>query len=306
MPRRRQYFVTAVFCLVTFGATPGVTSPWPADTGAAAPAASPVSAEALYALGRRHERAEGVPRDHRLALEHYCAAAEAGHAAAAFATGWMYMTGTGVAPDRRIASAWFARAAADGHGGAARMARRLPKAPPALATCDGTELARIEHGPPERLVRMIERIAREHAVDETLAVAVVAIESGFRTDAVSPRFARGLMQLMPDTAARFGVKDPFDPAQNLRGGMRYLRWLIDHFEGDVVLALAAYNAGEGAVRRYGGVPPFAETRGYIEKIRRYYPRDRHPVTVPATTRTQVAKGDGTAVPSGGQVAESAD
>jgi hypothetical protein len=76
------------------------------------------------------------------------------------------------------------------------------------------------------------------------------------------------MQLIPATARRFGVSDPWDPQQNLRGGMTYLRWLLDHFNGDVRLALAGYNAGEGAVKRYGGVPPYKETRNYLRKIAR--------------------------------------
>jgi hypothetical protein len=90
-----------------------------------------------------------------------------------------------------------------------------------------------------------------------------------RNDALAARShknAQGLMQLIPATARRFGVKDVWDPEQNLRGGMSYLRWLLDHFEGDVKLALAGYNAGEEAVRRYRGIPPYAETRAYVERI----------------------------------------
>lgn len=85
------------------------------------------------------------------------------------------------------------------------------------------------------------------------------------------------MQLIPATAARFGVRNVFDPADNIRGGMAYLRWLLTHFKGDVTLALAGYNAGEGAVKKYGGVPPYKETRNYVRKIRRLYPADRHPI-----------------------------
>jgi soluble lytic murein transglycosylase-like protein len=100
-----------------------------------------------------------------------------------------------------------------------------------------------------------------------LVLAFIAVESNFDPNAQSPKNAQGLMQLIPDTAARFGVRNIKDPVQNLRGGMAYLRWLLAYFEGDINLAAAAYNAGERAVERYLGVPPYAETRLYVRKIR---------------------------------------
>ena len=103
-------------------------------------------------------------------------------------------------------------------------------------------------------------------VSPALALAVIAVESSGRPRAVSSAGATGLMQLIPATAERFGVTDATDPAQNIRGGVAYLEWLLDEFDGDVVLALAGYNAGEGAVRRNGGVPPFAETRDYVPRV----------------------------------------
>jgi hypothetical protein len=101
-------------------------------------------------------------------------------------------------------------------------------------------------------------------------------ESNFNPLARSHRNAQGLMQLIPETAERFAVADAFDPIQNVRGGVRYLRWLLSYFRGDVVLTLAAYNAGEGAVDRFRGVPPYAETMAYVARIRALYPHDRHP------------------------------
>lgn len=103
-------------------------------------------------------------------------------------------------------------------------------------------------------------------VSPALVLAVIAIESAGRTDAVSSAGAQGLMQLMPATADRFGVTDSNDPAQNIKGGVAYLAWLLDHFENDAVLALAGYNAGEGNVSKYRGVPPFSETRAYVPKV----------------------------------------
>jgi soluble lytic murein transglycosylase-like protein len=108
--------------------------------------------------------------------------------------------------------------------------------------------------------------ARRHDVSEALLLAVIAVESGGRKGAVSPKGAQGLMQLIPATARRFGVADPFDPAANITGGAAYLDWLLREFRGDILLALAGYNAGEGAVRRHDGVPPYAETRDYVALV----------------------------------------
>lgn len=103
-------------------------------------------------------------------------------------------------------------------------------------------------------------------VSPALVLAVISVESSGRKTAESHKGAQGLMQLMPATAKRFGVNDSLDPAQNIKGGVAYLEWLMDEFDGDPVLALAGYNAGEGAVRKHGGVPPYAETRDYVPKV----------------------------------------
>ena len=103
-------------------------------------------------------------------------------------------------------------------------------------------------------------------VSPALVLAVIGIESSGRNNAVSIAGARGLMQLMPDTAVRFGVKDVTDPIQNVRGGVAYLDWLMKEFDGDPILVLASYNAGENAVRKHAGVPPFNETRAYVPKV----------------------------------------
>jgi len=113
---------------------------------------------------------------------------------------------------------------------------------------------------------LVAAAARRHGLDPELVRAVVAVESNFQADAVSPKGAQGLMQLMPATARALGVKDAFDPEQNLDGGTRHLRALLDRYNGDLERALAAYNAGEGAVERHGGVPPYPETRAYVGRV----------------------------------------
>jgi len=116
------------------------------------------------------------------------------------------------------------------------------------------------------LLAMVERICGQEGVDPWLAKAIIQAESAFNFNARSHCGAMGLMQLMPATARRFGVSDPFHPEQNITGGVRYLRWLDDFFKGDKTKVVAAYNAGEGAVKKYGGIPPFAETRAYVPRV----------------------------------------
>ena len=157
--------------------------------------------------------------------------------------------------------------------------------PPALGAVDGRfarALAALSAGPAGTRVaapRMqhLADIAARHgtnilvatvgtSVSPALALAVIAVESAGRADAVSHAGAQGLMQLIPATAARFGVTDATDPVQNIRGGVAYLDWLMGQFDRDPLMVIAAYNAGEGAVRANGGVPPYAETRDYVPKV----------------------------------------
>jgi len=114
----------------------------------------------------------------------------------------------------------------------------------------------------------IREAASRYAVSEGLVIAVIEVESRFDARAVSHRGARGLMQLMPATAASLGVRDAFDPRDNIHGGVRHLRWLMDRFDHDLPVVLAAYNAGEGAVLKSGGRPPSRETREYVKQVMR--------------------------------------
>lgn len=120
------------------------------------------------------------------------------------------------------------------------------------------------------LNRTIARYSRKHGIHPALLRAVIKAESDFNPSAVSKAGALGLMQLMPETAMSLQVRDPFDPEQNIRGGATYLRRLLDRFQGNLPLALAAYNAGESVVNRYMALPPIRETRRYVARVLRYY------------------------------------
>ena len=138
-------------------------------------------------------------------------------------------------------------------------------------------LARAESPVAVPRLQQMQSLAQAHGIDilkatigtdvsPALVLAVIMVESGGRVDAQSGAGAQGLMQLIPDTATRFGVTDSFEPAQNIAGGVKYLDWLMNSFDRDPVMVLAGYNAGEGAVRKHQGVPPFAETRDYVPKV----------------------------------------
>jgi len=117
---------------------------------------------------------------------------------------------------------------------------------------------------------LVESISQEHGVDPKLVDALVRVESSYDPNAVSRRGAMGLMQLMPATVKRLRVNDPFDPEENIRGGVKEFSRLLEQYSGNLQFALAAYNAGEGAVARHGGVPPYAETRDYVSRILSIY------------------------------------
>jgi soluble lytic murein transglycosylase-like protein len=126
--------------------------------------------------------------------------------------------------------------------------------------------------PPAPYSDLIRAAATRHGLAPELVESIVRAESNFEARAVSPKGARGLMQLMPTTAAQLGVRNVFDVRENIEGGVRHLRHLVDRYRGNLTLALAAYNAGVGAVARHGGVPPYAETQAYVARILRLLPR----------------------------------
>jgi hypothetical protein len=246
------------------------------------------------------EHGEHGIRDPERAAQLYCRAARFGDAESQFNLAWMLTNSRGIERDEAQAAHLFAAAAEQGIPQAKNMLARMgeprgappaclrppeddlllaapppPPPPPPVAAPAGRvqtlAASRLPPPPlpknaPDSIVRFVELVAPEYQLDPHLVLAFIATESNFDPLAVSPKNAQGLMQLIPGTAQRFGVRNVFDPVQNIRGGMAYLRWLMATFEGDVRLVAAAYNAGEGNVERYLGVPPFAETRMYVYKI----------------------------------------
>lgn len=263
---------------------------WQVRLAALEAAAGQNDPHAQTELAARYENAEGAPKDLEAANRLYCRAAKQGYAEAQFKLGWMYANGRGVARDDGVAAALFRVAADQGHQHAARLlsfVREQPNTqmpscllPDPLPTPPVQSALREEMGPADgggsEIERLVRSLAPQYAVDPKLVLAVISVESAFNPAAVSPKNAQGLMQLIPETAARFGVKKVFNPAENIKGGLAYLRWLLAFFKGDVTLVLAAYNAGERAVEKYRGIPPYAETRNYVKKITGIYKNTSHP------------------------------
>jgi soluble lytic murein transglycosylase-like protein len=269
--------------LLTLDGLPRPATP-PAESG-------PVVPERVLGWRReaqRYEHGDDLPRDPVRAAELYCRAARYGDADSQYSLAWMLTNSRGIERDDATAAHLFAAAAEQGHRQALNMARTMgtprgapppclrqpeaeaepaPTAPkPTLQAATTAPMPPIAANAPAPIVNFVNIIAPEYKLEPQLVLAIIATESNFDPLALSPRNAQGLMQLIPGTAARFGVRDALDPAQNIRGGMAYLRWLMAYFEGDIVLAAAAYNAGERTVERYLGVPPYAETRQYVRRI----------------------------------------
>lgn len=245
----------------------------------------------LVARARAYEHGEGVAKDPLAAAQLYCAAARDGDADAHFSLGWMYANGRGVTRDDAIAATLFALAAGKGHvqAEAARklvttgtwklpecmelpaIAQKLPMTNAAVDLDPFVDLAPWKQG----IAKVVNDLAPKYAVEPRLALAVIAVESNFEKTARSGKDARGLMQLMPSTMARFNVRDGFDVKDNVRGGLAYLRFLLSYYRGQVRLAAAAYNAGEHAVDRYRGIPPYAETVDYVARVLALFGRETH-------------------------------
>lgn len=297
---------------------------------AATPAGADTGQAALWReQAKAYEHGEGVARDTDTALALYCKAALAGDVVARYNLGWIYANGRGVERNDAFAAYYFQQSAAQGDAMSQRMlqsvgsesakppcivqaeaaeARRLAEeqAAAALAAAEAEKAAAIaaqeeannrymqliDTVQKKQIMAIVQRLAPQYGIHPGLAYAVIRAESNFDPLAVSDKNAQGLMQLIPETAARFKVTQPLDPEQNIRGGLSYLRWLLAYFKGDVPLVVAAYNAGEGTVDRYKGVPPYPETQGYVRRIQEVYSLPLHPfdarITGPSPELSRIA------------------
>lgn len=264
----RHFLCILIFALCS-SASPAYAAP--ADNGLS---------EKLYSEGRRYETGSGVGKNPQLAINRYCEAAQQGHREAQFRLGWLYANGSVVKRDDANAVVFFKMAASQGHPQAERMLKLVrsetTKTPECLYDLNGRDIIAKAPAERKRLMELVIKLAPEYGIYPRLAFAIIQTESAFNPAAISPKNAQGLMQLIPETAERFNVRKPLDPEQNIRGGLAYLRWLLAYFEGNVDLAAAAYNAGEGAVDRYAGIPPYPETRQYVALIRKTFDKPQHP------------------------------
>ncbi len=260
----------------------------------------------LVEMAFNFKKGDNSPRDYKEVAAKYCKAAKYGDADAQYALGWMYANGRGVTKDEKVAAQLYTMAAEQGHVRAKEslavlpevvpestlLACMLPDPPPTpvigtASTLDEVDAAERQHQEvtartaalfksQASILKIVKKLAPKYNIDENLAMSFIAVESNFNVQATSTRNAQGLMQLIPETAARFGVKDAYKAEDNIKGGLAYLQWLLAYFKGDVELVAAAYNAGEGAVLKYGGVPPYAETQEYVKKIAKLYNNITHP------------------------------
>lgn len=282
------------FLVFTHGAAQG-QSPTSFEEESALFALEAPRVQAMLEQASAAEAGRGQSRSLVRAAMLYCQAAGYGSSEAQYRLGKRYLSGQGFAKNIPVAATLFAMAANMGHQGAQAMLlltgereEQLPEClidPERAWAAFGSEaLVNIEQYvdalPKERrrVADIIRRLAPLFAVDTQLALAVASVESNFNALARSPKNAIGVMQLIPETAARFMVKNAYDPEQNIRGGLAYLRWLLKRFGGDSRLAVAAYNSGEGMVDRYKDVPPYPETRSYVRRIMQYLTPDKLPGT----------------------------
>lgn len=256
------------------------------------PAAQALLSQA-YALEQDEKELDGLWQAANL----YCQAARIGSAEASYRLGMLYAFGLGVPQSRALGAALFSLAAGQGHAEAQKMLETIAFSTSELPACvldavtpepgfvkqikverpNGAIDAHLQGLPANKLwiVDLVKTVASWYQVDPKLVLSVIAVESNFKTQATSAKSAMGLMQLIPATAERFNIKNAYEATQNIKGGIAYLRWLLSYFRGDVALAIAGYNAGERAVDRHKGIPPYTETRQYVKKVLLLYGQNYH-------------------------------
>lgn len=229
----------------------------------------------------------------------YCEASRLGSTEAQYRLGMLYAFGKGVPENRAFAASMFSMASHQGHRKAFDMLETVNFKSQELPACVTSETSPEKRPPPPVLapsepanpidlyleslpenkswiIVLANTISDWYEIDPKFVLSIITVESAFQIKAQSPKSAMGLMQLIPATAERFNVKNAFDASQNIRGGIRYLRWLLSYYRGNIELVAAAYNAGEKAVDRYLGIPPYPETREYVKRLKKLYLRSTHP------------------------------
>lgn len=227
----------------------------------------------------------------------YCEGSRLGAIEAQYRLGVLYAFGKGVPKNREYAATLFAIASQQGHQEATAMLETIrytsDNLPPCITQATDPEKSSYKLGDNSQTPNLDEYLnslpkhkrwvidlanttSEWYEVDPKLTLSIIAIESRFNKMATSNANAMGLMQLIPETADRFNVKNAYNAVQNIKGGVRYLSWLLNHYSGDVELVVAAYNAGEKAVDRYKGIPPYKETIEYVKKFKKLYPAEQHP------------------------------
>ena len=241
----------------------------------------------------------------------YCEASRQGSAEGQYRLGMLYAFGRGVPKNRDLAASLFAVASSQGHVEAQKMLETIQISTTDLPPCvlaevmpakapfnqmsanqQNSNINKYINSLPKNkrwVVDLVETISDWYQVDSRLVLSIITAESNFKIQAKSNKEAQGLMQLIPATAERFNVKNAFSASQNIKGGVAYLRWLLSYFRGDVTLAVAAYNSGEGAVDRYKGIPPYKETKGYVHKVMGLYQIKRHPFNAAITNASPLIK-----------------
>lgn len=271
-PYRENGFLARLFCCALICLSCG-------SAGAADGAAEAPRIVAALEQGEAAERGIGGYRRPWLALAFYCDAGTMGSVEGYYRLGRLLRESHSVVHDPALGNAYLALAARLGHQNAlaaheadAADGTPLPDDCGAFSRMAERETFDLEAYlaalplMKRKIAALISRHASRFDIDARFALAVALAESNLDPRAVSPKNAQGVMQLIPDTQERFGVRRPFDPESNIRGALTYLRWLAERFDGDMALVAAAYNAGEGMVERYNGIPPFPETRQYVRRV----------------------------------------
>lgn len=289
-------FLVSAGCVAALSSTVGILSASANST--AIDADEPPKIQSLLTLAARYEAGSDDPENAWQAAVNYCEASRLGSIEAQYRLGMLYAFGKGVPANKALAAALFSLAGNQGHAAAQNMLETinltsaelpacvtsevLPERPPRIVYDRDAEPTNIERQlailPDAKrwIIDLVDTLAAWYSIDPKLVLAIIAVESNFEVKAQSPKAAMGLMQLIPDTAERFNIKNAFDAAQNIKGGMRYLRWLLSYYHGNVALVAAAYNAGEKAVDRYKGIPPYPETKKYVQRVLELYQRQFHP------------------------------